>query len=126
MPSTSFRATIDETNKIVTFRVIGDLPSRELADRIIGTLRQLASPWTYSRILDARRYTGVIEPADADRIMNCWQGMDLDPSIRSKAAVVRRDSLTAAKTTVYRPIFPNTDLRSFNEMREALDWITAA
>ncbi|MGZ3298961.1 MAG: hypothetical protein ACXU8O_08100, partial [Asticcacaulis sp.] len=57
---------VDDVRRIMIFRVIGAMPGSEFTERLFAGYATVEKPWTYHRIMDFRRFEGLIEFAEVE------------------------------------------------------------
>ena len=115
----------DHDRKIIIFRVIGPMPSVEFAERLFETYEAMEAPWTYSRIMDFRRFEGLVDFAVVEDIARRWAALCAGRMIHSRVAVISLDALDRARVPAASPMFPNETICHFSDYHEAMAWITS-
>jgi len=118
-----FQHFIDRDNRVLVIRVIGDMAHAEVTDRLFEVYEALGDPWTYARIIDMRRFEGVLTIADIEDVAARWAKLTEGQIYQSKYAVVSTDPLEKARVPAASPLFPNDIMCQFNDYHEALAWV---
>lgn len=116
---------VDEERKVLIFRVIGAMPSAEFTERLYAAYDTLDRPWRWARIMDFRRFEGLIAFADVEEMARRWQVITAGDNYHSKVAVVSADPLDKARVPTASPLFPNETVCHFSDYHEAMAWVVA-
>jgi len=120
-----FQHFIDQDHKVLVVRVIGDMPHSEMADNLFDVYAKLGDPWNWSRIIDFRRFEGVVTIADIEDVAQRWAELTRGQEYRSKYAVVSLDPLEKLRVPAASALFPNETVCHFSDYHEALAWVRA-
>ena len=120
-----FKYHVDETRRLIVFRVAGSIPSAVLIDSFIAAYRSIADPWRYDRLIDYRRYTGLTDFADIETFAERNGEINGGQPPQYKVAVVSSDAFEQARPATTRHLFAE-DIRTFSSMDDALDWLSGA
>ena len=125
MTDAFFRLIIDETQKLITMRFKGAQSSEYYTDRIISSYALIDRPWLYRRLMDYRFCETSISFPDLERMAACWEELTRGVDSVHYVAILTTDALTRVRPATYSPLFPNQEIRSFSDLRHALDWLMA-
>ena len=123
MAGKNFICTVDEVQKLVTIRYRGTEPSAWYIDQTIKAYQGIENIWFYNRLLDHRQFNGLTAMEDVERLARVWAELTRGRNERPRVAVLSRDALKRARSSVYAELFPNQEYGSFSELFEALDWL---
>ncbi|MFT4075451.1 MAG: hypothetical protein QM647_07950 [Asticcacaulis sp.] len=115
--------SIDEANKTLIFRYIGNLTGDQLYGQIFDSLKEVESPWLYDFLVDARRLDGVILASDTEAFGHIWAELAKGRDRGRRIAVVSSDPLIRARKTLRDAIFPDRVSGVFETMEAATDWL---
>ncbi|ESQ90366.1 hypothetical protein ABAC460_09430 [Asticcacaulis sp. AC460] len=116
---------VDEDRKVLIFRVIGAMPSAEFVQRLHAAYATIDRPWTWSRVMDFRRFEGVIDLTDVEEMAQRWKAMTADQNYHARVAVVSTDPLDKARVPTASPLFPNETVCHFSDYHDAMAWVLA-
>jgi hypothetical protein len=114
---------VDKDRNILIFRVIGAMPSAEVVEALFAGYATVEAPWTYNRLMDFRRFEGLVDFADVERISTRWAEMIRECDYQSKVAVVSHDALDKVRVPTASPLFPRETLCHFSDYHEAMAWL---
>ena len=117
-----FSVTCNAEKRIVIIRVTGPMPSAMVIDKFLETYRSLQAPWSYRRLIDYRRFEGLINYEDIERFSRSWADLICGNTTGSRVAVVTLDPLELARPSTVNHLFPNDVIRAFDSVDQALDW----
>lgn len=120
-----FRLSVDEPQKLITMRFKGAQSSQYYTDRIINAYTLIDRPWLYRRLMDYRYCETSISFPDLERMAAYWAEITSGVDSLHYVAILATDALTRVRPATYSPLFPNQEIRSFNELHPALDWLLA-
>ena len=123
MAEPTFTYDVDAASRLVTLRLSGRDPSAYYADQIIAVYRAVPQLWRYNRLVDHRKFTGLVARDDLERIAAAWSEATAGYDTQSRVAFVTRDELTRARVAAHNDLFPGQDRRAFTNMSDALDWV---
>lgn len=116
---------VDKDRKVLIFRVIGAMPSAEFVQRLFDAYATIDRPWDWSRVMDFRRFEGLIDFSDVEETARRWKDMTTGETYHAKVAVVSTDPLDKARVPTASPLFPNETVCHFSDYHEAMAWILA-
>ncbi len=116
---------VDDDRKVMVLRVIGPMPGPEYAERLFEAYAGVPDAWNYARLMDFRRFDGMIGFDDVETIVERWNAITAGIDYHSKVAVVSIDPLDGVRVPAVSPQFPNETLCHFRDFHEAMDWLTA-
>ena len=117
-----FNFMVDEANKLVVVRPIGDMPAAELVDQLFDHYRALSEPWTYRRLNDFRRFEGFLDQEALTGIARRWAELTAGVTYHARVAVVSNDPLDRLRLPAVSPQFPNETICLFSDFHEAVGW----
>ncbi len=123
MADPTFAHTVDVENRLITVRLIGREPSAHYADRIIAVYRSVPELWRYNRLIDHRKFRGMIQFEDIKRMSAVWDEITQGHPSRPRIAFVTRSALTQARIAAHDRIFPTQVRRAFTSLNDALSWV---
>lgn len=118
--------SIDEANRTLVFRYIGDLTGDQLYAQIINHIHTVEAPWHYDFLVDARRLEGVIRASDTEAFGRWWAECAQGRDAGRRIAVVSSDPLIHARKGLRDAIFPRRTSGVFDTMDEAQEWLATA
>jgi hypothetical protein len=126
MPRSRLTTVLDEDNKIISMKLVGDLPGSQMVTAIVQAYGAIGTSWQYHHLVDLRRYEGVILSTDIEE----WGRLTAEISqMREgvvKVAIVTSDPLAVARLSATRGHFPKTQIDLFPNFDSALDWLKKA
>jgi hypothetical protein len=125
MTAYRFTYSVDEARRLIVFRVAGAVPSTLLNDKFVCAYRAIPNHWEYNRLIDYRRYTGLMDFADVEDFARKIAYLNRDRPRHYKVAVVTTDPFEQARPATFRHLFPE-DVKTFASMDDALDWLNQA
>jgi len=123
MTDAYFRLTIDEPQKLITFRLKGARSSQYYTGKFIETYAMIDRPWLYRRLMDHRQCETTIDFEDVQKLADHWAHITRGTTAIHYVAILTSDALTRARPATYSHLFPNQEIRSFTELHDALDWL---
>lgn len=123
MTDAYFRLTVDEAQKLITFRLKGAESSQYYTGKIIETYETIDRPWLYRRLMDHRQCETTITFEDVQKMAAHWAELTHGETLIHYVAILTSDALTRARPATYSHLFPNQEIRSFTELHDALDWL---
>jgi len=123
--SETVRLTVAVDHKVRTliFKVHGRIDSARLTDLIIAAYQEHQAHWTYRRIFDYRRASGLYDFAEVERLLDWWRDAARDGAICHHVAVLSGDVLFDFRARVFDDRYDNGEIRSFKVLSEAMDWL---
>ncbi len=115
----------DHDRKIMIFRVIGPMPGEEFVERLFESYATVEAPWSFHRVMDFRRFEGLVDYAFIEEIARRWSALCAGRGVRTKVALLSADPLDKARITAAAPMFPNETILYFTDYQEAMAWIAA-
>lgn len=123
MTDAYFRLTIDEPQRLITFRLKGAESSQYYTGKIIEAYAAIDRPCLYRRLMDHRQCETTITFEDVQKMADCWAELTRNETNIHYVAILTTDALTRARPATYSHLFPNQEIRSFTELHNALDWL---
>ncbi len=117
-----FSVMRDDDKKIIISRIAGPMPSAEIMEHFLNAYRELETPWLYKRLVDYRKFEGMIDYADIEYFSRQWAALIGNNTHNSRVAIVTHDALELARTSTVDHLFPHDIVRAFETMDQALDW----
>lgn len=121
-PRLSFN--IDEPQKLVLIRYVGDLPGDEIMETITANLEAMEAPWLYDMVFDMRRFEGFVPFEALSGLAQSWAKIAKGRDEGRKVAIISEDPLIQARFSAYQQNFPTRRFRVFREYGEASAWIS--
>ena len=116
---------VDEANKLVIVRPIGDIPTAQLVSQLFEHYHTLDKPWSWRRINDLRRFDGFFDQDTLDDIARRWAGLTAGVTYKTQVAVVTNDPLDTLRLPAASAQFPNETICLFTDFHEAVGWLLA-
>lgn len=123
-PRLSFN--IDESEKLVVIRYIGNLPGHEIVETLAANLKAMDAPWLYDMIFDMRRFEGFVPFEELSLLAMNWAEIAQGRDKGRKVAIISEDPLVHARFSAYKQEFPTREFRVFKEFGETSAWISGA
>lgn len=117
-----FNFHVDADNRVLVVRLIGAMPACEFLTRLFEAYATVAEPWTYNRIMDFRRFRGLLSSADIAEMGRRWMAMVPDDCKRTRLAIVGGGFDTRRSMPAVSPQVPNRLVCHFSDYHEARDW----
>ena len=121
-----FNVFTEHARRILIVRVIGPMPSAHFSDRLFSAYDTIDEPWTWNRLIDFRRFEGVIDFEDVEAIAQKWSAMIEGKTFGSRVAFVSLDPLDKVRVPTTSPLFPKDTVVHFTDYHEAMGWLSAA
>ncbi len=123
MADTTFAYAVNADLRLLTLRLYGAEPSAHYADRIIAFYRSVPEIWRYNRLVDHRKFRGLIVLDDLKRMSAVWDELTFGHDARPRVAFLTRSALTQARMTAHGDVFPGQTRRAFTSVDEAMAWV---
>lgn len=123
MADATFDYTVDVDTRLITLRLFGREPSAHYADKIIELYRTVPELWLYNRLVDHRKFRGLIVLDDLKRMSAAWEEVTAGHVAEPRVAFLTRSSLTQARVKAHGTVFPGQTRRSFTSVPEAMAWV---
>ena len=123
MTDTTFDYTVDVDTRLITLRLFGREPSAHYADKIIELYRAVPDLWRYNRVVDHRKFRGLIVLDDLKRMSEVWNEVNQGHTVQTRVAFLTRSALTQARVNAHSSIFPGQNRRTFTNVAEAMTWV---
>ena len=123
MADTTFDYVVDVDTRLITLRLFGREPSAHYADKIIELYRTVPDLWRYNRLVDHRKFRGLIVLDDLKRMSAAWDEVTAGHDARPRIAFLTRSALTHARVKAHGEVFPGQTRRSFTSVPEAMAWV---
>ena len=117
---------MDEAQKLIVFRMTGEIDSHALVEKWIAVYSEIAEPWRYNRLFDYRRAQGIVEYDQIERFAAWWDRRTHGVDYLGKVAVIVNNPLDLARVNTVAPQFPRDIRRAFMTLDEGLSWLTEA
>ncbi len=118
--------SVDETNRLLIARYIGDISGADINLQLMHHASRLHAPWQYDHIIDTRRHDGTVLARDTEQLAKRWAFMAQGRDAGRMTAMVTQDALIRARQSQRSVIFPGRIMQVFDNFDEALEWIRAA
>jgi hypothetical protein len=116
---------VDSDRRVITYRPIGPMLGPVYIASLFEAYAKLEAPWTYSRLADLRRFTGVLSEDDIQDAARRWAALTAGQNYHSHVAVVSLDAWDLVRIPVASKHFPNETICMFTDFHEANGWLTA-
>jgi hypothetical protein len=114
---------VDEENRILVFRLIGDLEGEEVTDRLLEVFNSLDRPWEYHHLIDLRHFMNVIPFGELEKLGVEWKALCKGHSFPMKSAIITSDIFTIKRLSHTAKLFPDATAQAFATLDEGLDWL---
>ena len=114
---------VDAERKLLTFKVLGQIDSVALTDLIIEEYKAHRNAWTFRRIFDYRRATGLYDYAEVERLLEWWHGETAGMDICNKVAVITNEVLFEVRARVFDEAYTNGQIMTFDTLVKAVEWL---
>jgi len=121
-PRLSFN--IDESQKLVVIRYIGNLPGDKIITDLSGHLKAMQSPWLYDMVFDLRRFEGFVPFEELSLLAIEWATIAKGRDKGRKVGIISEDPLTHARFSAYQQEFPTREFRVFRDYGATAAWIS--
>jgi len=118
-----FQCFIDETNRVLVIRVIGDISSAAFVDLVFEKLSAIPEPWTFGRLFDVRRWAHRFGAETVLALAERWVKLTEGKIYHARVAVVTHDRGTHFKVPVASEHFPEETVCYFDDYHEASGWL---
>lgn len=115
--------SVDNANRVITFRYIGGIDGGDINMSMIDQLMQLDRPWEYDNIVDLRRHEGTVTASEIEDLAHRWQSLAQGRDQGRLIAIVSDDPLVHARLPISRAAFANRIVEGFALMEEGASWI---
>jgi len=119
------KVSVDEPMRLITLKLKGAESSAFYTEQLLTAYDGIEQPWLYNKMMDYRQFTGLIEYSDVIRLAEDWARRVEGQVYASRVAFLTFDPLTPARAASFTSLFPNTSVRSFDELHPALSWLNA-
>lgn len=117
-----FNFYVDADHRVLVVRLIGAMPAHEFLNRLFEAYDTVAEPWTYNRIMDFRRFRGLLSSADIAEMGRRWMAMAPPDCPRTRLAIVGSGMTDDAGGPAVCPNVPNRLVCHFSDYHLARDW----
>ncbi len=124
MAEPTFTYDVDAGQRLITQRLVGREPSGYYAEQIIKVYRSVPEVWRYNRLVDQRRFRGMIVLDDLKQMSAVWQEVAAGQDARPRVAMLTRNPLAHARINAHGDIFPGQTRRAFTSVADAMDWVS--
>ena len=114
---------INDHARFITFALWGVVYGDDLLAVTELAFRDLAEPWLYNRLYDLRRFINVLQPADFVALHEQWPKL-AGRVVPMRWAILTDDPVRLARARAYAPLFPDVMVRTFDNLAEAISWLT--
>ncbi|ESQ78819.1 STAS/SEC14 domain-containing protein [Asticcacaulis sp. YBE204] len=115
--------SIDEEQKRITVRYIGDISGNEIVTELTKHLESVGDVWLYDMTFDMRRFEGFVPFEELARLAKHWATIAQGRDVGRKVAIVSNDPLVLARANAYSIEFPTRSFRIFQDMADADLWL---
>ncbi len=123
MAEPTFTYDVDPGKWLITLRLFGREPSAHYAEQIIAAYHAVPEIWRYNRLIDHRKFDGMIVLEDLKRMSAAWQALAAGQDAHPRVAFLTRNPLTHARTAAHGDVFPGQTRRPFTSVAEAMTWL---
>ncbi len=120
-----FNFYVNTEHRMLIARVIGDMPSNDYASRMAEAYAKVDEPWTYSRLIDFRRFDGHITQGDVEEMARQWADLTEGQDFRADVAIVSFDPNYKIRAPIRSPYNFHETLCYFMDYHEAIGWLLA-
>ena len=120
-----FNFYVDAEQRVLVVRLIGAMPAHEFLNRLFEAYDTVAEPWTYNRIMDFRRFRGLLSSADIAEMGRRWMAMVPSDCKRTRLAIVGSGLDRDIGGPAVCPNVPNRLVCHFSDYHLARDWVIA-
>ncbi len=113
----------DDVRGILRIVAAGPMQSARFIDAQIEKFRSLEAPWAYNRLMDLTQVNGACAYDELVRLAAYWTSIRFQIDRTVRMAMVSRNGLTVARLPTMELMFPRHDMRAFDDMAEAEDWV---
>lgn len=117
-----FNFYVDADHRVLVVRPIGAMPAHEFLDRLFESYGTIAEPWTYNRVMDFRRFRGLLSSADIMEMGRRWMAMVPSDCKCTRLAIVGSGLSCDTGGPTVSPHVPNRLICHFNDYHLARDW----
>ena len=117
---------VDEIEKIVTVRYVGQIDGERAVPEVLTAFRALSQPWDYDCIWDLSRHEGKVEIRDNDALALEWQSLCGGRDAGRMTAVVSLDPLIDVRLPLTQRLFPFRTIALFGTVAAARVWMQSA
>ncbi len=114
---------INDQAGFITFALCGVVYGDHLLAVTEETFRGVAEPWRYNRLYDLRRFINALQPTDFVALHEQWPKL-AGRVLPMRWAVLTDDPVRLARAKAYAPLFPDVTVRTFDNLAEAISWLT--
>ncbi len=123
MATPTFSYAVDDERHLISMSLTGREDSAHYADQIIAVYREVPEVWRYNRLVDHRRFRGMITFDDLRRMSEVWADVTAGHGRVPKVAFLTRSALTQSRIVAHNEVFAQQHRRAFTNLAEALDWV---
>ncbi len=123
MTRSRLTVSVDQANRILTVRYIGDIDGDGVNDSMLAQLSQIDRPWEYDSIMDLRRHDGLIVASEIEDLGLRWALMAKGRDEGCLTAIISEDPLVNARLSQSQAVFPHRVMACFARLEEGIDWI---
>ena len=116
---------IDEANRLIIIRYLGDPEGASIVDTLLQHWTAMERPWDYDSVFDLRRFDGVLQAQELERLGKGWHQIAKSRDLGHMTAIISSDPLIRARQSVLAQIFPLRTMAVFDTFDEGLEWIKA-
>jgi len=120
---TRLDVTVDQPAQTLTFRISGRIDSPQLTDLIIAAYEAHRPYWTFRRIFDYRRASGLYAFDQVERLLAWWHDASREVAICRHVAVISGDILFDFRARVFDDRYEDGQIRSFKTRQAAMNWL---
>ena len=121
-----FNFYVNTEYRMLITRVIGDMSSNDYAARMTEAYASVDEPWTYSRLIDFRRFDGQVTQSDIEEMARRWADLTEGQDFRANVAIVSFDPNDKVRSPIQSPYNVHETLCYFMDYHEAIGWLLAA
>lgn len=121
-----FNFYVNAEHRMLVARVIGDMPSSDYVEQMSEAYAKVEAPWTYSRLIDFRRFDGHIVKGDIEEMARRWADVTEGQDFHAYVAIVSFDPSYKVRSPIRSPYNFHETLCHFMDYHEAIGWLLAA
>ncbi len=116
----------DDARGILRVVAAGPMESVRFVNAQIEKLNSLPAPWAYNRLMDLAEVNGACAYDELVRFAGYWTSIRFQIDRTIRMAMVSRNGLTVARLPTMELMFPRHEMRAFDNLAEAQDWLVRA
>lgn len=121
-----FNRFVDKARGYIVIRPIGYLSGAEYIERTLEFYRSLGTPWVYNRIIDMRRYEGVVTSQNRADLAAAWGEITSGVDYRTHVAMVMQDPRETLHNSSVSAECPSETVCVFCDYHQAVGWVLSS